>query len=144
MFKESKAMRQEKSNETLISVVESWATTDNPFNSIDEILAWVRKKIAATKVSVRKRHYLYDGREWFYDQAKGEIRHKSGHFFQIKGLKLFADDTLIHEQPIIVQFPSSHLRNTVTERGFFRRPDVTGCGFLTCTPAGILSSPEVT
>ncbi len=96
-------MRQEKINETLISVVESWATTDNPFNSIDEILAWVRKKIAATKVSVRKRHYLYDGREWFYDQAKGEIRHKSGHFFQIKGLKLFADDTLIHEQPIIVQ-----------------------------------------
>lgn len=58
MFKESKAMRQEKINETLISVVESWATTDNPFNSIDEILAWVRKKIAATKVSVRLALFL--------------------------------------------------------------------------------------
>ena len=38
-------LAEDKTNETLISVVESWAATENPFNSTEEILAWVRDRI---------------------------------------------------------------------------------------------------
>lgn len=91
------------SNLTLMRLMESWATTYNPFNSTEEILEWVAEKNKNTSVQIKKKKYDYSGEDWHYDSLLGEIRNKSGSFFQIKGLQKFEDGKIIHEQPIIVQ-----------------------------------------
>lgn len=90
-------------NMTLVRLIESWATTENPFNSTEEILQWVDMKNESARVSITKRPYDYQGNDWHYDVEAGEIRNKNGTFFQIKGLQRIIDGEVIEEQPIIVQ-----------------------------------------
>lgn len=88
-------------NLTLVRILESWATTANPINSTEKILAWINEKNKNTSVKIEKIPYKYDG-FWYYDQKLGEIRNKNGSFFQIKGL-VRQYDNKIEEQPIIIQ-----------------------------------------
>lgn len=90
-------------NMSLMRLIESWATTENPFNSTKEILSWIEKKNRDVKVEIKKISYDYTGENWHYDLKYGEIRNKDGSFFQIKGLQKVVDETVIHEQPIIIQ-----------------------------------------
>lgn len=90
-------------NMSLMRLIESWATTDNPFNSIEEILAWIEEKNKDVKVEINKIPYDYTGDNWHYDEEKGEIRNKNGSFFQIRGLQKVIDDKVVLEQPIIIQ-----------------------------------------
>ena len=84
-------------------LIESWATTENPFNSTEEILSWTKEKNNDIKVEIRKIPYDYMGGNWHYDSDRGEIRNRSGSFFQIKGLQKKVGKKIIHEQPIIIQ-----------------------------------------
>ena len=90
-------------NKTLMRLMESWATTENPFNSTEEILEWIDEKNKATTVHVEKKKYDYTGENWHYDAATGDIRNKTGSFFQIKGLQKVKEGKLLIEQPIIIQ-----------------------------------------
>ena len=90
-------------NMSLMQLMESWATTDNPFNSTDDILAWIRQKNEDVQVAIRKIPYDYTGDNWHYDSERGEIRNREGSFFQITGLQKTVDDEVVHEQPIIIQ-----------------------------------------
>lgn len=90
-------------NRTLIRLIESWATTVNPYNSTEEILAWVEEKNRKVKVAIRKRTYDYSGPDWHYDAVRGEIRNRTGTFFQIRGLRKIRDGEVLQEQPIIIQ-----------------------------------------
>lgn len=81
--------------------MESWATTDNPFNSTEDILEWVKQKNESTKVNISKIPYKYDG-FWYYDKETGEIKNRNNSFFQIKGL-IKRDGESVYEQPIIIQ-----------------------------------------
>ena len=90
-------------NMSLMQLIESWATTENPFNSTDDILAWIKEKNRDVSVAIRKIPYDYTGDNWHYDQERGEIRNRDGTFFQIKGLQKTEDDRVLHEQPIIIQ-----------------------------------------
>ena len=90
-------------NMSLMRLIESWATTENPFNSTEEILNWIVEKNNNVKVDIQKIMYDYTGDNWHYDSEKGEIRNKAGSFFQIKGLQRVVDEQIIHEQPIIIQ-----------------------------------------
>lgn len=90
-------------NMMLMRLMESWATTDNPFNSTEEILEWVAEKNKITKVGIEKRNYDYTGENWHYDSKSGDIRNKNGTFFRIKGLQKVEDGRVIQEQPIIIQ-----------------------------------------
>jgi len=92
-----------KANLSLMRLMESWATTDNPFNSTEDILAWIEKKNRDVKVEIRKIPYDYSGDNWHYDAERGEIRNKAGSFFQIKGLQKTLDGQVVLEQPIIIQ-----------------------------------------
>lgn len=74
-------------NMSLMQLIESWATTENPFNSTDEILTWIEEKNKDVKVEIKKISYDYAGDNWHYDSERGEIRNKAGSFFQIKGLQ---------------------------------------------------------
>ena len=90
-------------NMSLMRLIESWATTENPFNSTDEILSWIGKKNKDVKVEIKKIPYDYSGDNWHYDHERGEIRNKDGSFFQIKGLQKTIDNKVVLEQPIILQ-----------------------------------------
>lgn len=89
-------------NITLIRLLESWATTDNPINSTEEILEWIHRKNKEIQVNIQKIDYAYDG-QWYYDKNAGEIRNQNRTFFQIKGIRKTGDGQLIQEQPIILQ-----------------------------------------
>lgn len=90
-------------NLSLMQLIESWSTVDNPFNSTDEILAWIDNKNREVKVEINKIPFDYDGIDWHYDSQKGEIRNKAGSFFQIKGLQKSINGEVVLEQPIIIQ-----------------------------------------
>ena len=106
-------------NMSLVRVIESWATTENPFNSTDEILAWIQEKNKAVEVSIRKIPYDYSGENWHYDSERGEIRNKTGSFFRIKGLQKIVDEQPVHEQPIILQNEIGYLpQQTIAQKDF--------------------------
>ena len=88
---------------SLMQLIESWATTANPFNSTDDILTWIKEKNRDVRVDIRKIPYDYTGDNWHYDQERGEIRNRDGSFFQIKGLQKAEDGRILNEQPIIIQ-----------------------------------------
>ena len=97
-------MHNVDANMSLMRIIESWSTTDNPFNSTEEILSWIEEKNNSVKVNIRKIPYDYSrGENWHYDSVKGEIRNKNGTFFQIKGLQKSIGDTVVEEQPIFIQ-----------------------------------------
>lgn len=84
-------------------LIESWAATENPFNSTEDILDWISEKKKFTKVNIVKKNYDYAGENWHYDIRAGDIRNKNGSFFQIKGLQKIIDGNVVQEQPIIIQ-----------------------------------------
>ena len=90
-------------NLTLMRLMESWAITDNPFYSTEDILEWIAEKNSITKVNITKMNYDYSGEDWHYDPASGDIHNKTGSFFQIKGLQKIEDSKVLFEQPIIIQ-----------------------------------------
>lgn len=93
--------KQGNAHNQIVEILRSWQTTENPMNSVEDILAWVEQKNRTTKVSIEKNPYDYTG-FWHYDQEKGEIRNPNGSFFQIRGIrKQWADK--VQEQPIMIQ-----------------------------------------
>lgn len=91
-------------NLSLVRLLESWATTDNPMNSTEELLDWIKQKNAETKVKIEKIPFDYqEGNFWFYDKKLREIRNQKKSFFQIKGLQRIIDGEIVEEQPIIIQ-----------------------------------------
>ena len=94
---------ENREKHTLTRILESWATTENPFNSTEEILAWIAEKNKGVKVEITKLPYDYTGDNWHYDPERGEIRNKAGSFFQIRGLQKIEGGEIVTEQPIIIQ-----------------------------------------
>lgn len=94
-------------NDTLIRILESWTTTENPMNSTAELIEWINEKNKSVNVNIDKIDYAYDDeRSWYYDPIKGEIRNPSRTFFQIPGLQMVSSadkEILLREQPIILQ-----------------------------------------
>lgn len=95
-------------NLSLVRIFESWATTDNPFNSTDDILEWVESKKKETTVNISKVKYDYTG-DWYYDKQFGGIRNRNNTFFQVKGLQKTEDGKVVQEQPIIIQSEIGYL-----------------------------------
>ena len=91
-------------NLTLVRIIESWAITENPMNSTEDLLEWIGEKNQETKVNISKISYNYnDNGFWYYDKEKGQIRNRNNSFFQICGLVKESNGKVIHEQPIIIQ-----------------------------------------
>lgn len=88
-------------NLTLVRIIESWATTNNPFNSTEDIIKWIDEKNKSIHVTINKIPYKYDG-FWYYEEEIGEIKNRNNSFFQIKGLVKHSPEGE-SEQPIIIQ-----------------------------------------
>lgn len=86
----------------LEQLIRSWATKDNAMNTMDNILKWIDCRNSSVTVNIVK-FTLEEDKFWFYDDARGEIRNKNGTFFRIMGLQKTKGETIIHEQPVIVQ-----------------------------------------
>ncbi|MBP3891770.1 MAG: NDP-hexose 2,3-dehydratase family protein [Solobacterium sp.] len=84
-----------------VYILESWATTKNPFNSTKDLLAWLEEMNTHAKVNIQKLPYQYDG-FWHYDKEALGIVNDQNSYFQIKGIRLKHEEGIL-EQPIIVQ-----------------------------------------
>lgn len=94
--------------EKIIKIIESWANIDGNINDTKEIIEWVNYLNRTTEVDI-KESKIDENTFWFYDKVKGEISNKKGSFFSIKGIKMFHNDELIVEQPIIEQSEIGYL-----------------------------------
>lgn len=83
-------------------LIRSWANENGNVNSTENLLEWITHLNETTYVNI-KECSIYDSNFWFYDDYNGEVLNRKRSFFSIKGMRLFAGDNFIKEQPIIVQ-----------------------------------------
>ena len=86
------------------SLIRSLLTTDNPFNSTDEILAWIERRNREVNVNVEEVPFV-ELRGWGFDSVSGNLCHESGKFFSIIGINVYKnqDGVTRWRQPIINQ-----------------------------------------
>ena len=84
--------------------LQSALTLENPFNTTEEILAWVQKRNEEVEVNI-KRIGFDEMNNWKLDKEKGAVVHASNKFFSIQGLEVITNygDRETWDQPIINQ-----------------------------------------
>lgn len=84
-------------------LIKSLLTTDNQFNSTEELIQWIQQRNRDVKVSVEA--IPFKNMEGWYQDAEGSLRHNSGRFFSIQGINVQTDYGQVNEweQPIINQ-----------------------------------------
>ncbi len=86
------------------SLIRSLLATSNPFNSTEEVLAWVGRRNREILVDVTQ--VPFDELEgWRFDDKTGNLCHESGKFFSIVGVDVYRNQGGIFrwKQPIINQ-----------------------------------------
>lgn len=84
-------------------LIRSVLTTENQFNSTEELIQWIQQRNRDVKVSVES--IAFKDMEGWHQDAEGCLRHNSSRFFSIQGIKIQTDYGQINEweQPIINQ-----------------------------------------
>ncbi len=87
-----------------IQFLKSAFTEENLFNSTNEVLRWLKKRNNAVKVDIKKINFS-EMNQWYLDPMTSNLKHKSGAFFTIEGLKVKTNWGYVPEwtQPIINQ-----------------------------------------
>jgi dTDP-4-dehydro-6-deoxy-alpha-D-glucopyranose 2,3-dehydratase len=85
------------------AMMNSLLTTENCFNSTEELFQWIQQRNQRVVVEVQRIPFL-DLKGWFLDNG-GNLRHKSGKFFSIQGIHVKTDFGLVSswDQPVINQ-----------------------------------------
>ena len=86
------------------SLIRSLLTTDNPFNTTDEVLAWIERRNQEVEVNISKVPFS-QLKGWVFDASTGNLRHETGKFFSIVGIDVYKnqDGVTKWRQPIINQ-----------------------------------------
>lgn len=86
------------------SLIHSLLTLENPFNSTDEVLAWIQCRNQAVDVSISEVPFSRL-KGWGFDSKTGNLCHESGKFFSIVGIDVYKnqDGIVRWQQPIINQ-----------------------------------------
>lgn len=81
----------------------SCLTEENPFNSTEDALNWIKQQNKEILVDVKQIPFS-KMRDWYFDENKN-LRHKSGKFFSIEGLAVSTNYGSVNSwaQPIINQ-----------------------------------------
>lgn len=66
-------------------LIESLLTTENPFNSTDEVVAWIERRNREVEVRVEEVPFV-DLKGWHFDELTGNLVHDTGKFFSIVGI----------------------------------------------------------
>lgn len=84
--------------------LKSALTLENPFNTTEEVLAWVKKRNEEVEVNI-KRIDFNEMNNWSLEKEKGAVVHSSNKFFSIQGLEVITNygDRKTWDQPIINQ-----------------------------------------
>lgn len=82
--------------------------TDKAVESTEDIMAWIENSNNNLTVDINKCR-LSESSFWFYDDKSGHIKNKNNSFFSVCGLQKFNGDTLIEEQPAIIQSEIGYL-----------------------------------
>jgi dTDP-4-dehydro-6-deoxy-alpha-D-glucopyranose 2,3-dehydratase len=84
--------------------LKSLLTQENPINSTSEALAWLKERNETVKVDIQTTAFSKLD-QWMFDEEKGNLRHVSGKFFSIDGIRTKTNYGLVSEweQPIINQ-----------------------------------------
>ena len=88
----------------LESLIRSLLTTDNPFNSTEEVLAWIARRNREVQVDIALVPFS-ELKGWHFDGETGNLCHQSGKFFSIVGIDVYKnqDGIVRWKQPIINQ-----------------------------------------
>ena len=86
----------------IIKFLKSWKNENGTVNSTENLLEWISGLNKSTYVSVNECS-INDSNMWFYNEDSGEIMNKNRSFFSIKGLRYSVNDSIVAEQPIIIQ-----------------------------------------
>lgn len=70
-------------------ILRSLLTTDNPMNSTEELLQWIRSRNREVKVNINKIPFV-EMENWIVN-PDGSLSHKSGKFFSIVGIDVTTD-----------------------------------------------------
>ena len=86
------------------SMLKSLLITENPFNTTDEVLAWIQRRNQAVDVSISEVPFS-KLKGWGFDSKTGNLCHESGKFFSIVGIDVYKNQDRITRwrQPIINQ-----------------------------------------
>ncbi|MGO5097231.1 NDP-hexose 2,3-dehydratase family protein [Agathobaculum sp. LCP25S3_E8] len=87
---------------TLYSIIKSWATSESRVNTTEEILAWVGDRNETVAVNIEK-STLSNSSFWIYDTEQGTIHNKNNSFFSITGFQKKERDGSVLQQPVILQ-----------------------------------------
>lgn len=101
--------------------LKSALTLENPFNTTNEVLDWVKKRNDEVNVNIKR--IDFDAmNNWSLDKEKGAVVHSSNKFFSIQGLEVITNygERKTWSQPIINQ------------------PEIGYLGFITKVYKGIL------
>ena len=87
-----------------ILFLRSALTMQNPFNSTEQVLEWIREQNRKIEVNVRQIPFVQMHPMWAFD-ADGNLHHASGKFFSIEGIRVQTNYGGVPqwEQPIINQ-----------------------------------------
>ena len=90
--------------EDLEPLIKSLLTTTNPFNSTEEVLAWIERRNREVLVDVAQVPFA-ELKGWHFDEETGNLCHQSGKFFSIVGIDVYKNQDGIFrwKQPIINQ-----------------------------------------
>lgn len=86
------------------SLIRSLLTTNNPFNTTEEVLSWIERRNREVVVDVKEVPFA-QLKGWGFDASTGNLRHDTGKFFSIVGLDVYKnqDGVTRWRQPIINQ-----------------------------------------
>lgn len=84
--------------------LKSALTIDNPFNSTEDVLDWVKKRNEEVKVNIKRINFDAIN-NWSLNKEKGAVIHSSNKFFSIEGLNVITNygEKKMWDQPIINQ-----------------------------------------
>ena len=86
------------------SLEKSLVTLENPFNTTDEVLVWIKRRNREVAVKVEPVPFAAL-KGWHFDGVTGDLQHDSGKFFSIVGLDVYTNTGSVShwQQPIINQ-----------------------------------------
>jgi dTDP-4-dehydro-6-deoxy-alpha-D-glucopyranose 2,3-dehydratase len=99
-----------------LSFVQSLLTQDNPLMSTEDVIKWIDLKRTQVKVNINEIKFS-ELKDWYFDNETGNLKHNSGKFFSIDGIKVKTNWGLVSswEQPIINQ-PEVGILGIITKK----------------------------
>ena len=72
-------------------LIKSLLTHDNPWNTTDEVVQWIERRIREVKVQIDRVPFK-DLKGWQFDEVTGNLCHVSGRFFSIVGIDVYKNE----------------------------------------------------